>query len=65
MTPRAIPGFTASIDYWHINLKDIIESPSLPCILVLKQNQACILRGRGKTIGPNGGAHSSKASKKA
>ena len=31
------------------NLKDIIENPSLPCILVLKRNHACILRGRGKT----------------
>lgn len=30
------------------NLIDIIESPSLPCILVLKRNHACILRGRGK-----------------
>ncbi|MEZ0224231.1 MAG: type I secretion system permease/ATPase [Alphaproteobacteria bacterium] len=30
------------------SLKDIIESPNLPCILVLKRNSACILRGRGK-----------------
>jgi ATP-binding cassette, subfamily C, bacterial LapB len=31
------------------SLKEIIESPNLPCILVLKNNLACILRGRGKT----------------
>lgn len=30
-------------------LKDLILSPSLPCIVVLKNNQACILSGRGKT----------------
>lgn len=29
-------------------LKDLIESPNLPCILVLKRNLACILRGRSK-----------------
>ncbi|MDY0009230.1 MAG: type I secretion system permease/ATPase [Bdellovibrionales bacterium] len=29
-------------------LKDLILSPSLPCIVVLKNNQACILSGRGK-----------------
>lgn len=33
-------------------LKNIITSPNLPCILVLKGNHACILRGKG----PNGGA---------
>jgi ABC-type bacteriocin/lantibiotic exporter with double-glycine peptidase domain len=29
-------------------LKDILQSPNLPCILVLKRNQACILRGPAK-----------------
>jgi ATP-binding cassette subfamily C protein LapB len=29
-------------------LKDLAESPSLPCILVLKDSHACILRGKGK-----------------
>ncbi|MDE1153539.1 MAG: type I secretion system permease/ATPase [Micavibrio sp.] len=29
-------------------LKDLAESPNLPCILVLKNNHACILRGRNK-----------------
>ena len=28
-------------------LQDLISSPNLPCILVLKNNQACILRGPG------------------
>ena len=27
-------------------LRDLAEAPSLPCILVLKRNQACILQGR-------------------
>jgi outer membrane receptor protein involved in Fe transport len=26
LTPRFIPGFTASVDYWHINLSDIITN---------------------------------------
>ncbi len=30
-------------------LKDILVSPNLPCILVLKGNHACILKGRTKT----------------
>lgn len=29
-------------------LKDLIVSPSLPCIVVLKNNHACIMTGRGK-----------------
>ncbi|MDP2206026.1 MAG: type I secretion system permease/ATPase [Alphaproteobacteria bacterium] len=29
-------------------LKDLIVSPNLPCIVVLKNNQVCILSGRGK-----------------
>src|SRR3989338_952106 len=29
-------------------LKDLADSPNLPCILVLKDNHACILRGRRK-----------------
>lgn len=29
-------------------LRDMVDSPSLPCILVLKRNHACILRGRTK-----------------
>jgi len=29
-------------------LKDLATSPNLPCIVVLKNNQACILSGRGK-----------------
>ena len=29
-------------------LKDLVVSANLPCILVLKNNQACILTGRGK-----------------
>ena len=30
-------------------LSDILDHPGLPCILVLKNNHACILRGRGRT----------------
>lgn len=29
-------------------LARVVDSPNLPCILVLKNNHACILRGRGK-----------------
>lgn len=32
-------------------LERMIESPNLPCILVLKANHACILRGPGRTPG--------------
>lgn len=30
-------------------LEQMLDSPSLPCILVMKNNHACILRGRGRT----------------
>lgn len=31
------------------SLSDLADSPNLPCIVVLKRNQACILHGRTKT----------------
>ena len=40
LTPRFIPGFTASIDYWHIKLADIITNIPLTShpIIVIVEN---------------------------
>ncbi|HYD16976.1 MAG TPA: type I secretion system permease/ATPase [Patescibacteria group bacterium] len=42
-------GFTARMV--RRPLAELVDHPNLPCILVLKRNHACILRGRGRNKG--------------
>jgi iron complex outermembrane receptor protein len=37
LQPRFFPGFSASVDYWNIDLSNAIASPSLNQILVFCQ----------------------------